>query len=305
MCALITRRIITLDVSVIIVNYNTRELLRNCLDSIKLRTIGVQYEIIVVDNGSTDGSVEMIEERFREVRLIRNQRNIGFGRANNIAILESSAKYAFLLNSDTVLCNNAIKIFYDFMEQQENNNVFCCGGALSKETGEAAASYGNLPSLREALFAAFGLAKLMPYYYSRNLSLCVTCLRNAPFVVPYVAGADMFIRRSHLDIVGSFDEDFFLYFEETELSFRQNRRGRCSMIVPDAKIIHLGGKSTPNADCEKAVIIARSRLLYYRKCHGRFAALLLRCIVIVGHGVHFCVRLRRSALKRCLLYVRL
>ena len=119
-----------MDISIIIVNYNTKKLIKNCLKSVFEKTQGINFEVYVVDNNSRDGSCEMIEQDFPQVKLIKNTKNKGFGAANNIAIRESNAKYVFLLNSDTILLNNAIKIFFDFMEKPENQKISCCGGNL-------------------------------------------------------------------------------------------------------------------------------------------------------------------------------
>lgn len=294
-----------MDVSIIIVSYNTHDLLKACLNSIMAITNGVQFEIIVVDNNSSDGSVEMVSADFPSVRIIRNHDNVGFGRANNIAILQSSAKYVFLLNSDTELRNNTVKILFDFMDTPENEKIFCCGGALYGGDGLPTHSYGNLPSILEILVSNFGLCRFMKRYYRDKLSIALPCTQSTPFTVPYVLGADMFIRRSALELAGKFDEDFFLYFEETELSFRHSRKGYYSYIVPEAEIVHLEGKSCSKRSVKAMAILEKSRLLYFKKCHGVFAAYLAKLILMLAHGIRLCLFFRANDLTLLRIYSKL
>ena len=119
-----------MNVSIIIVNYNTSNLLKDCLCSIIEKTQFIEYEIIVVDNNSGDDSVAMVEQQFTNVKLIKNNINLGFGKANNIGYTYAKGKYLFLLNTDTLLINNAIKILFDFMEDPKHSSVGSCGGNL-------------------------------------------------------------------------------------------------------------------------------------------------------------------------------
>ena len=197
-----------MDVSIILVSYNTKDLTRDCLKSVYEKTQGVEFEIFVVDNNSHDGSAEMIEREFPEVRLIRNSENKGFGAANNIAIRQSNAKYIFCLNTDTILLNNAVKIFFDFMEQPENQNVGVCGGALYDSDNCPTNYGGQFPSILHIL-QKFGL---------RNIFKKKTINYEKDIInVDYITGADIFFRKSVLDLVGLFDENFFIYYEETDL----------------------------------------------------------------------------------------
>ena len=232
-----------MDISVIIVNYNTKELIKNCLKSVFEKTNGVDFEVYVVDNNSHDGSCEMIEQEFPQVKLLKNKENKGFGAANNIAIRESRTKYVFLLNSDTVLLNNAVKIFFDFMEKPENQKVSCCGGNLYKEDLTYGFSYGNFPTVESVFFKRFYLHKFFKDYYRKKFNQGET--ESTKFIkeVDYVSGANMFLRKSVLDEVGLFDENFFLYYEETELTYRMHKNGYKSVIIPDAQILHLTGAS--------------------------------------------------------------
>lgn len=269
-----------LDVSIILVSYNTKELTKNCLSSIYEKTVGINYNIFVVDNNSQDGSCELIKELFPDVILIQNSNNLGFGAANNIAISKSKAKYIFLLNTDTILVNNAIKIFYDFMEDPKNNKMAVCGGNLLNLDFSSQHSYGKLPSLKRLLFMATGLCIVFKKFYNK-LHVSGKEVGNNVMEVEYVTGADMFIRKSALEEVGTFDEDFFLYFEESELSYRLTRSGYKSVIIPEAKIIHLFEKSYKTMSSEKFKIYKQSELLYFEKCHGKQARKLAKILNFV------------------------
>jgi len=138
-----------MDVSIILVNYNTCDLTLNCLKSIQEKVQNIEYEVFVVDNHSKDDSVEKIKQGYPNVKLIQSPNNIGFGRANNIAIKESQGKYIFLLNTDTVLMNNAVKVLFDFMEQNEKCGA--CGGNLYNDDGEMIHSFGYGDDIKSML----------------------------------------------------------------------------------------------------------------------------------------------------------
>lgn len=281
---------IKVNVSIIIVSYNTKDQTRNCIQSILNKTEGISYEIIVVDNASTDGSCEMIRSDFPQVKLIANLHNKGFGAANNQAIKLAQGDYLFLLNPDTLLTNNAIKTFYDFMEHPENHNAWCCGGQLFDRNMKPDISYSNFPSLTQIVFE-FGLHKLFPNFYRQRLSVGVSCTgtENKPFQVATISGADMFIRRTLLDKIGLFDEDFFLYYEETELAWRAKQAGFNSVLLPDVHIIHLGGQSTSSLNLKKIEIFEASRFLFFKKCYGKKTTIIVRWLYIGWHLLRYLI----------------
>jgi len=256
-----------MDVDIIIVNFNTKELIRNCLKSIYEKTEGVDYRICVVDNASTDGSSEMIKNEFPQVELVVNTENIGFGGANNLAMSKSNAEYIFLLNPDTFLINNVIKICYDFMELEENKNVGICGGNVFRDDMSPHWAYGHFPSLRQAMFDFFELKYLFKKYYFQKIKPICMNADNIIKEVDFISGADMFIRKSVLDEVGLFDEDFFLYYEETELSYRVHKKGYKSILVPEAKIVHLSELETHNV--KKLALAEKSKYMFYKKSYGK------------------------------------
>lgn len=255
-----------IDVSVIIVSYNTKDLTRNCLNSLYEKTQGVNFDVFVVDNDSQDGSCEMIKTEFPQVKLIESKENLGFGRANNLAIKQSNAEYVFLLNTDTLLINNAIKIMLDFLNDPNNKEVGACGGNLYDIENKNALSYGYLPTIKTKFVKTFQLKWLFP---SENTKISDKGfnVKNELKQVDYITGADLMMRKSVLDQVGIFDEDFFLYYEETELQYRINKAGYKIFILPDAKINHLEGKSSSNRKNRRKVFL-ESEYLFYKKCYG-------------------------------------
>ena len=246
------------DVSVIVVNYNTLELTKNTINSVIEKTRDLNYEIILVDNASTDGSVEFFEREYTDkVIFIKNSENLGFGRANNKGIEISKGKYVFLLNSDTLLINNAIKILFNFMENNENCGV--CGGNLFDINLKPTHSFSKrLPSLKDELNF---IRKFNKKYFNQKDEFNY---RDIPVEVGYITGADMMIRKEILGKIGNFDKDFFMYYEETELTYRIKRSGYEIISIPQAKIVHLEGKSLKFKNT-KFRIFVESKYKYFYK----------------------------------------
>lgn len=269
-----------MDVSVIVVNYNTCDLTLKCIESIYTYTRDVKFEIIVVDNNSSDQSVQEISKVYPNVTLIRNKENEGFGRANNRGNNFAKGKYIFLLNSDAFLLNNAIKSFFDFMNLAGNDRVAVVGGELLTGNDFETVSYGNLPTLFE-YFGYLGFNKFYKNYFNSKLASGI--VNRSPEIkkVGYVNGADMFIRKQVFDMIGGFDKDFFLYFEESELSYRIKSKGYVSVILPSVKIIHLVSfyrDTFSSFNYKKLKIYSVSRFLYFKKTNGIITAFLTNII---------------------------
>lgn len=231
-----------MDVSIIIVNYNTCKLLQECLESIYRHTQGIDFEVIVSDNGSVDGSIEMMK-KYPQVTLIENNANLGFGAANNRGLAVAKGKYIFYLNSDTVLLNNAVKIFYDYWEMSpERNKIGALGCNLLDEDGKVTHSYGNFPVYKtEVRWRLIQLSKLLIKRIIFLLGKTYTkkMLHTNSFYegrVDYVTGADLFLKNNEF---AKFDERFFLYYEETDLQLQLHQSGFYSMIIPGPEIQHL------------------------------------------------------------------
>ncbi|MBU2227195.1 MAG: glycosyltransferase family 2 protein, partial [Proteobacteria bacterium] len=198
-----------MDLSIIIVNWNTRDLLRDCLESIEATARDLYHEIIVVDNASTDGSVEMLRERFPRVKVIENPENRGFGAANNQAMRIMAGRYALLLNSDTRLTENAVQKLFSFLESRPDAAMAC--GQLLNADGSRQDSVAAFPSLLTLLTNTPLLEVLFPRRFpSKRRDY------PGPIEVDSAIGACMMVRKSAIDEVGMFDERYFFFFEETD-----------------------------------------------------------------------------------------
>ena len=252
-----------MDVSIIFVNYKTKDLTIKAIKSVQEKTEDIEYEIFVVDNNSQDGSIEAIEKEFPNINIIKNTINAGFGAASNLGIKQAKGKYILCLNTDTLLINNAIKIMFDFMEKEENKNVGVCGGYLVDENMKPAHSAGHFPCIKEIIFK-FGLRDMFPKIY-KNFSIALMA-DDTEFLgnIDLIIGADIFFRKSILDEVGIFDENYFMYFEETDLCKRIKDAGYQVKFVEEARIQHLEQKSSPNELLRKQRC-KDSEFYYYRK----------------------------------------
>lgn len=255
-----------MDVSVIIVNYNTRQMTADCIESVKAKTEGINYEIILVDNASTDGSKEFFET-IENITYIYSEENLGFGRANNLGAEVAKGNYLFLLNSDTLLINNAIKILFDY---------------ISTHT-EAGIVGGNLYTLEKQPTISFERS-FHGIYYSFNLLLknlpnklrfgrnCIFNYTKRPLDVAYISGADLMIEKQLFNSLEGFSPEFFMYYEETDLCKRVIKEAQKYILsVPDAEIIHLEGGSLKKnkISARKAKMILESRFKFIARYHSR------------------------------------
>lgn len=233
------------DVSVVIVNYNTKDLTISCMESIFRYTQGVDYEVIVVDNASSDGSVEAIRAFGRghqEVVLCENAENVGFGRANNIGVAEAEGKYIFLLNSDTVLQNDAVSLFYEKAESGYQDYIL--GSYLLDREGCRANSYSDIEDIFHILLRDLYLC--IPFLYKVRKALLPLKFEAEALEekdVGFIIGADMFLRRDVFERIGGFDEHIFMYGEDEDFALRALKIGIKSRIILEPQIIHLEGGS--------------------------------------------------------------
>jgi GT2 family glycosyltransferase len=262
------------DVSIILVSFNTREVLRESLQSIERERGGLRTEVFVVDNNSTDGSQAMVEAEFPQVRLLRSAVNLGFGAANNKALELAQGRYIVLLNSDAFLCAGALRLAVEHMDSQPEAGL---GGArLVGRDHSWQPSARMFPSILSDFLVVSGLAHRFPKsrffgYFDRTWAD-----QNVAAEVDWVPGAFSIIRGEVLRKVGFFDPEFFLYSEEVDLCRRIQKAGHQIWYWPDVVVIHIGGESSrqmnPNEMSSVGAQLVRwrmrSTLLYYRKHHG-------------------------------------
>jgi GT2 family glycosyltransferase len=229
-------------ISIIIITYNSKGYLSKCLKSLELNNNREFFEVVVIDNNSTESILDIINESKCPLFFIQNNKNVGFARACNEGIKSAKGKYIFLLNPDTELLNTSLDIFFDFMEKKENELVWCVGAQLYDEYKTPSKSYGHFPNLFDIIFEQFGIKGLL-LKIPKLRQLIKHKIINQNREVPFVMGCDMFIRKSVLNEIGIFNERFFLNYEETELSWRANKAGFKSVILPKAKILHYSGRS--------------------------------------------------------------
>lgn len=263
-----------MDVSIIIVNYNTKSMTKACLESIVRHTEGLEYEIILIDNASTDKS-DSTFEKYSTIKYIRNARNWGFGKANNIGLKYASGKYIFLLNSDTLLVNNAIKIFFDTLETK-SDKIACLGCPLLENDGESiGTSYGKFPDIKDFI-------KFFTHKITKKKQGCIDLRNlNSAINVDYIIGADLFIRKKVIEQIGLFDDDFFMYFEETEMQYRYTKAGYEMQLIPGPKIIHLAPNQIGKPTTINRYLFFEGMFTYFKKRYGLFKYLLCRILSFV------------------------
>jgi GT2 family glycosyltransferase len=256
------------DVSVLVTNWNGCDVLRECLRSLDRETDGVRYETVVVDDASTDGSVEMIRREFPAVRLLTSAVNAGFVRASNAGAEIAHGRYLLLLNSDTVLVSNAVRILAEYLDSHDY--VGACGGLLLNPDGSSQISFGSAPSLRQALADALFLNDLFPRLRFPARGMAPDSRSVAAFAVEYVSGADLMIRREIVERSGLFDTSFEAYCEEVDLCERVRREAGAEVyFVPGARILHIGGYSYRRMGTRRIEMQCRSYHTFLRKYHGK------------------------------------
>lgn len=259
-----------MDLSIIIVNWNTRELLAQCLTSIYQHPPACEFDVWVVDNASADGSVQMLRERFPAVHVIANNQNVGFAAANNQGIESSRGEYVLLLNSDTIVQPEALSLMFAFSRAHPEAGIV--GAALLNPDGSPQRCFGRLPNLLTESVGAWGLDRQWPLSQLYDCKLDDTIEYRQ---TGWIMGAAMLIRRQVLRPVGLIDESYFMYSEEIDLCYRIARAGWKNYVLPAARIIHLGGQSTRQTLALMKAELFRSKTKYFRKHHGAMAATLV------------------------------
>lgn len=265
-----------MDLSIVIVNWNTRDLLARCLESVAGAAPALTREVLVVDNASTDGSAALVRERFPWVRLFENPENVGFARANNQGIRESSGRYILLLNPDTELRPGALETLVQFMDQHPR--VGAAGPRLLNADGSLQLSCQPKPTLFRETWMLFRLERRWPvgYYVMEKWDSAV------PRPVDVVKGACLIMPRDIILQVGLLDEDYFLYAEELDLCERVRRAGYEIYWVPTAVVSHLGEQSTQQMPESSFLFLYASKHLFFRKHYGTAAGAIFRLILLLS-----------------------
>ncbi len=280
-----------MDVSIIIVSYNTAELLKNCIVSIYKHTKDIDFEIIVSDNDSKDETLIMLKKEFPDIIVIDNKKNLGFGAANNRALDIARGKYIFYLNSDTILLNNAVKHFYDYWEESpDKGNIGVLGCNLEDSEGNSTGTASmNFPKLSRELFNSFLVCG--SYWLKSILQLLKRDLPRS-FIKPklpryngdvaWICGADLFLKN---DEFARFDENYFLFYEEVDLEYKMHLNNKRRIIIDQPGIIHLEGgsdrKKSFSIISKSDIIETFSKIIYLRKNNnaGKLYMFILKTII--------------------------
>ena len=272
------------DLSIMIVNWNTKEYLVRCLRSVFESEKRSSWEVLVVDNGSLDGSASEVKRLFPNVKLIENGRNLGFARATNQGIKESSGRYCLLLNPDTALRVGSIETLFSFMEHDPGAGI--AGVQLLNEDGSRQNSIANFPTLATELLNKSLLRRIFPERFPGKEKAF-----SKPMEVESVIGACMMVRTKAVEEVGLLDEDYFLFLEETDWCYRMKKAGWKVYHVPSAEVVHFQGKSAEATLGKAKIEYYRSRYQFFKKHRGLVRTGLLALGLIIKLGAEFLMML--------------
>lgn len=261
-----------MKLSIIILSYNTKDLLENCLESIRKYTHGLEFEIIMVDNGSKDGSVEEVK-KFKmqnlKLKIIENKTNLGFAGGNNVGIRKALGEYILLLNSDTFLKDNALLKMVKLLDSRPDISVL--GPRLLNQDGSFQASVGRFPTLPVVFWMLF------KEHFGGSEYVRLSPKERGE--VDWVMGAALMARKEVFEKVGLLDEKIFMYMEEVEWCYRVKRAGFKVYFYPEAEIIHLWQRSSRTGRKDPILNIYRGLIYFYRKHKSPAELSLLRLLL--------------------------
>lgn len=265
------------DVSVIVVNWNTRSLLERCLAAVQANAGPLSVELIVVDNASSDDSVAMVLARFPEARLIANAENVGFARANNQGLAAAAGRYCLLLNSDAFLDAGALERLVQYLDAHPRAGA--AGPRLRYEDGSLQRSCFAFPTLWTELWQALWLDRLFPRSRVFGRYWMTYWDVDDTREVDSLMGAVLILRREAIDQIGGLDETFFMYSEEVDLCYRLRQAGWQNHFVHTATAMHLWGGSARQVPAQTFLRLYRSRLQFFQKHYGAVTTAGLRLIL--------------------------
>jgi GT2 family glycosyltransferase len=259
------------DMSIVLVCWNNKAYLGPCLESLYSSQLKSTFDVVVVDNGSTDGSLEMLREDYPEILVIENGQNVGLSKASNQGIQATNGKYVLLLNNDTIVNREALDGFVDYLH--EHPEVGAVGGKLLNEDHSFQAGYAKFSTLWEEFLIVTGIGyQLAPGYPSHYDA-------DQPLSVGWLSSACLLIRRDALDQVGLLDEQYFIYGDEADLQYRLQKAGWKVIYLPEAITIHFGGRSMNRWKRRKMVY--RGKMLFYQKNYSPIRSFILRLMFFV------------------------
>jgi len=276
-----------MKLSIIIVNWNTARLLVQCIQSIDACRLPFAYEICVVDNASTDDSLQRLRLEFETVRVIANATNVGFAIANNQALAQLNSQYYLLLNSDTLVRPGSIEALVQLADSHPRLGM--AGAQLLNPDGSFQNGHTHFPDLGQEFLVLSGLGRLI---YGSWYPSSASEETKGPQVVEYLSGACLLVRREAYLEVGGLDEHYFMYAEEMDWCLAMRKAGWQVWYEPKATLIHLGGASSATRRPQRELDLYSSRVRFFRKHYGRFQSEILKLLIysftllkIVGHGL--------------------
>lgn len=263
-----------MDLSVVIVSWNTRDLLARCIRSLQASELPPETDILIVDNASSDGTASSVHRMFPDLVLMRNDKNVGFAAANNIALSSATGRYILLLNPDTEVQPGAVQALCEFLDANVGSGAVApqlvgADGAMQKSVSPA-------PSLMREISRLFHISHWSLPSASYDMK---RWYMHRPREVDVVQGACMMIRREALYEVGLLDEDYFMYTEEVDLCHRLRKAGWTVHWLPTAKVRHHGSQSSKQVPTESFLNLYKSKIIYFRKHHGVAAAAAYKLIL--------------------------
>ncbi len=265
-----------MKLSIIIVSWNVCHELLDCLRSMEKNKPSQDFEVIVVDNASTDDTADAIKSDFPEVRLIINSENRGFAAANNQGIEKAQGEYTLFLNPDTIVQPHSMDVLIKFMD--DNNDVGACGPRLLNCDGTIQSSVKRFPTFRGALYRHTGFRYLNIFRDQYDKWLMKDFKYDRQLDVDQLMGSALMVRRSVVERLGGMDETFFMYYEEVDLCYRIKQAGWRIVYVPEVEITHLGGRSAGQIPASKHIMAMTSLLRFFKKYRGKFATGTFACI---------------------------
>jgi len=278
----------SLDLSVVIVSWNVKEYLVKCLSSVNNNVKNLSYEIIVIDNNSSDGTAEMIRQEFPEIKLTINRENVGFARANNQAFAQCNGRYILLINPDTYLIDNSINRLIEFLESHKEVGVV--GPRLLNPNKSIQYICFDFPSLFSELLNSLNLDNLVRKKLFKS-KLAGLMERGIPFEVDWVSGACLILRSQILNEIGDLDEKYFLFSEEMEWCFRIKARGWKVFLMGNVFVIHYGSRSTKQNIHQMLIQRQKSRHIFFKNYRGHAFQLGIRFIYIFSFMLKILIKI--------------
>lgn len=285
-----------MDLSIIIVNYKTKDLTVACIESVFSSITSYNYEIILIDNSSNDGTIEAVSDLFPEVTTITNTDNVGFSKANNQGIRIAKGRYVLLLNSDTIVQQDTIQTMLPFMDENPIVGASGCKIVLPDGSLDKACKRG-FPTPSASFYYAFGFSKLFPKIPRFNQYQLGYLSPDEAYPIDSLVGAFMLIRREAIEQVGMLDEEFFMYGEDIDWCYRIKQAGWVNYYYPKTQIVHYKGASSRRKPYKIIYEFHRAMILFHNKHYRKKYSWLTNAMVYIGVGVKFALSLARNKLR--------